>query len=842
MKKSNIFLSFILTVFFCIIHYNTSGQTATVKGKIVDSQNKPIADVVVQQEGTSFSTLSGEKGEYLLIIPVSNPKIIKISFNIATYEMSVLELEIKSGYVYDQPIKLRSLTSEEIIIKDKKTNRPQMQVIPINIEEVTKIPTVNPSVEGLLLSQPGVSNNSEFSSQYRVRGGNFDENLVYVNGIEVYRPFLVRSGQMEGLGFANRNMTENIAFSTGGFPAQYGDKMSSVLDITYRTPKSFRGSAEIGAITNSLHLEGISKNKKNPEAPGKFTYLMGARFFTLTYLLNSLEVRGNYRPYFADLQGMFTYTPKREYKSEKIITLKDGKQDTIFYPLEKWKYTAFFTGAKNQYKFTPTYGESSFGTVQQAYRLLTAFEGLEVTGYTTFSGSVVAENRPNTRWKMQHILSAFRTEESEKFDVEGGYRLSELNTNFGSEEFGNESFTLGTGSIFRHGRNYLTVSVLAAETKGEWTNKNQYNHKIFWGGKYEHHFVTDELKEYNLYDSAQYIIDPKSQFDVTEYLKGTTTFGRNILRFYLQEEWLFGKNQAASLTYGMRMTYDDKIKLLMPAPRAQFSYDFGKINPDKQLRIRFATGVYHQPPFYREFRRHDGSLNTNLTPQTSIHLISGLDYTFNAWGRDFILYSEAYYKYLYNIIPYEVQNVRIRYYPDYQLPGYAYGLDARLSGEFIKGVDSWISASYLKTQERKSDTIPTMIARPADQRFTLSMFFQDELPINPTYKVHLNYVFGSGTRAGVPRNFLNRTVLGYPSYNRVDIGFSKMIIYKTSDQLRDKKHAVSSLWATLEIFNLFGRFNTVGYEWVKDLDNRWFAVPQHLSARLINLRAVIHFR
>jgi hypothetical protein len=637
-------------------------------------------------------------------------------------------------------------------------------------------------------------------------------------------------------------MTENIAFSTGGFPAMYGDKMSSVLDITYKTPTTFNGTVEMGLITNTLHLEGMRKKARKAGGERKFTYLLGGRYFALSYFLNSLDVKGNYKPKFGDLQGMFTYTPKSQYQTEKIITRKDGTSDTLYYPLDKWKFTGFFTGARNRYFFVPSYGESTFGTFNQAFRLKTAFLGNEVSSYSTLTGALMAENRPSTRWKFNHTLSVFRTEEAEKFDVEGGYILSEVNTNSASPEYGEESFTLGTGSIFRHARNYLTVAVLAAETKGEWTNSNQYNHKIFWGAKYEHHLVNDVLKEYNLLDSAQYIIDNNSQFDISEYIKGTTSFGRNIIRLYFQEEWLLGKNKAASLTYGMRLTYDDKIKVTMPSPRAQFSYDFSKINPAKKVKLRLATGVYNQSPFYREFRRMDGTLNFNLTPQTAIHMIAGTDYTFHAWGRDFNLFSEAYYKYLYNIIPYEIQNVRIRYYPDHQVPGFAYGVDTRVSGEFIKGIDSWVSLSYLKTQERKSETNPAYISRPSDQRFTFSMYFQDELPINPTYKAHVNFVYGSGMRTGFPRDFLQRTVIRYPGYNRVDIGFSKMIRYRTSDQLRDKKHAISQLWATLEVFNLFGRSNTVSYEWVKDLENYWFAIPQYLSARLLNVRLVMNFK
>lgn len=834
----NIFSFFLLV----LIYQFVSAQSATITGKVVDPNNKPIQEVRIVVKNTVIEAYTNQEGKFNFTVPVTNPQKFQIIFAHPVHDTTTIELELRKGYTYDQPVTMQQLKTQNVLIQTRKNERPQMMVIPIRPEEAAKIPTMNPSVEAILLSQPGVVSNNEFSSQYRVRGGNFDENLVYVNGIEVYRPFLARSGQMEGLGFANRAMTDNIAFSTGGFPAQYGDRLSSVLDITYRSPKKFMGSAEVGIINNALHIEGVSKNKKDPEQPGKFTYLVGARHFSLSYFLNSLTVKGNYKPRFMDIQGMFTYTPKRVNRPEKYIVRKDGTKDTVFYPLERLKFTGFVTTSRNRYAFSPQYGESSFGTIQQAFRLQTAFEGRELSTYNNVLGAIMAEHRPSTRWKMNYILSGFRTEEAETFDVEGGYRLSELNTNFGSEEFGEESQVLGTGSAFRHGRNYLNVSVLSAEAKGEWINSNQFSHKLYWGAKIEQHFVDDQLKEYNLIDSAQYVIDPFSEFNITEYLKGSTNFTRTLVRAYIQEDRLFGKYKAGVLTYGVRLTYDSKINVSMTSPRVQFVYDFSKRNPLHRLRLRAAAGVYHQPPFYREFRAHDGSLNFNLTPQTSIHLISGVDYTFTAWGRDFRLFSEAYYKYLYNVIPYEVQNVRIRYYPEQQVPGYAYGLDLRLNGEFIKGLESWLSASYLDTRERLSESSKQWISRPTNQRFTFAMYFQDELPINPTYKAHINFVYGTGMRAGVPFSFEQRTLYGFPSYQRVDLGFSKMILFRTAEQMTARKHALSSWWATVEIFNLFGRQNTISYEWIKDVNNQWLAVPQHLSARMLNVRMIFQFQ
>ncbi|MFN0203643.1 MAG: hypothetical protein ACKVTZ_19105, partial [Bacteroidia bacterium] len=867
MKRNLCF--FILGVMLCLSN-QLFAQYCTVKGKVTDAFNKPLESVTIRVVESEIVSLSDSSGKYSVQIPVVKPRMCKILFQSAGYQDTQLELEIKDGYIFDKPINLKSLSLSEISVTANKNNSSQIQTISLKAGEAVKMPSFNPSVEALLQSQGGVVTNNEFSSQYRVRGGNFDENLVYVNGIEVYRPFLARQGQMEGLGFANRSLVDNIAFSTGGFPAQYGDKMSSVLDITYRNPTDSRGSAELGIITNSLHLEGISKNKKNPDEKGKFTYLTGARFFTLSYLLNSLDTKGNYKPLFMDWQGMFTYTPIRGKGEPCIVSYKNGELDTLYDPIDKLKFTGFFTAARNRFQFEPTGAETSFGTIQQAFRLRTGFEGQEYSTYTTLSGAISAEHRPNAKLKFQHIISHFSTEETERFDVEGGYLLSEVNTQLGSEEFGNDSYTLGTGSIFRHARNYLTVNVSALETKGEWIalKHGKYQHKLFWGAKAELHQITDAIKEYNLFDSAQYVTIPSSGgiFGVSEYIKGDINFFRQVYRAYFQHEWLLDKKQAASLTSGVRGTYDGKIKQFFISPRIQFAYDFSKINKDLRLRLRAATGIYHQPPFYREFRRHDGTPAFNLDAQTSVHYIVGADYTFTAWKRDFKVFTELYFKDLYNIVPYEIQNVRIRYYPypdnqvgsDYNLAytqglrGFAYGIDARLNGQFSKGTDSWLTISYLKTMEqlntndanylaylnpfRSYKPTDTFIPRPTDQRFSFSMYFQDELPINPTYKVHINYVFGTGMRFGLPDNFKYRTNYTYPAYQRVDIGFSKMFLYRTTDQMETRKHGFQSLWATLEVFNLFARLNTVSYNWIKDLDNRQFAVPNQLSGRLLNVR------
>ena len=747
-----------------------------------------------------------------------------------------------AGRVYDEPVKMlvREVGEVEIVGEKDPTAidpREAMQVSPISMEEVLQMPTINNSVEGFVKNLPGVSSNNEFSSQYQVRGGNFDENLVYVNGIEVYRPFLARAGQQEGLGFTNPALAQGLKFSTGGFGAQYGDRLSSVLDITYRQPKEFRATVEAGFITANLHVEGISKNKKDPEKPGRFTYLIGARRFAMSYLLNSLETRGDYRPSFYDLQGMFTFTPKSQAYEPEVRERKDGSLDTLYIPNEKVKFTGFLTATRNNYQFEPTSRQTTFGSIQQAFRLRTAFQGQEVSAYSTGMAALMLEHKPNVRWKFDYILSAFQTDESERFDVEGFYLLGEVNTNFGSDEFNESEFDLGVGSEYRHGRNYLTARVLSGQFRGQWNTRDPLKHKLLFGAKYQYQYVNDDLKEYYLLDSAGYVVNETGGFGPIEFIRGQAELPSNQFKAYVQHEW--GLSDQLALISGLRVLRYDLTEEWLLAPRVQLLYQAKQqADGETRLRLRLAGGVYHQPPFYRELRRFDGSLNLGVNSQRSVHAIAGLDYIFDMWGRPFRLFSEAYYKWLTNLVPYEVQNVRIRYYPDEVATGAAYGLDMRLNGEFIKGIDSWVSLGLLKTSENIVGDERGAVPRPTDQRFTFAMYFQDELPINPTYKVHVNYIYGSGLRHGPPRDFENRTFFSFPPYHRLDIGFSKLISLNPSPG----KRGIESIWATVEIFNLLQRQNTVSYVWIDDLQNRSYAVPNYLSARLLNVRVVFKFR
>ncbi|MEM6628602.1 MAG: carboxypeptidase-like regulatory domain-containing protein [Bacteroidota bacterium] len=825
------------------------GQEATLKGKVVDPANRPIPEVNVRVLNHSIFTQTDEQGLFELTFPEA--KTYAIQFSHATHVSTQIQLNARPGFSYSRTIKMLEISLEESVITDERdptdiNDRPQMQLLPIDTEELIKMPSFNRSIEGVMRTMPGVASNNEFSSQYRVRGGNFDENLVYVNGIEIYRPFLTRAGQQEGLGFSNPDMAQQVEFSTGGFSAEYGDKLSSVLDITYRTPREFRATAELGLITVNLHVQGRSKGKSilsesgvPTTSPGKFTYSVGARRFSTAYLFNSLETTGEYQPNFMDLQTMLTYTPKFQTRAPRIRERKNGRMDTTYFANEPLKFTSFFALTRNRFEFTPGGRETTFGTVQQAFRLRVGFAGQEVSAYTTGLGALMLTHRPNLRWRWDYILTAFRTEESELIDVEGAYLLGEVDTNFGSDEFNEAQFDLGIGSELRHARNYLRANVLSGQIKGQWNIQGKNKHQLNLGIKYQRQEIDDDLKEYLGRDSAEYLVDLNGEFDVDEFIRGRARLNANLFKAYAQHTWKL--SQTKTLVSGGRIFYHDLIDQWMFSPRVQFVQDYSQKKGGPDLRLRLAGGLYFQAPFYREFRRLDGTLNLDIKPQRAIHAIAGLDHQFQAWGRPFKLFTEAYYKRLLDLIPYEIQNIRIRYYPDQTADGYAYGLDMRLNGEFIEGVDSWLSMGILKTAEDIQGDERGAVPRPTDQRFTASLYFQDEFPLNPTFKVHMNYIFGSGLRFGPPRVFENRTDFGFPSYQRVDLGFSKLISFKGKDE-RLGRQGVESIWATLEIFNLFQRENTVSHIWISDLDLRQFAIPNHLSARLLNARVIFRFR
>lgn len=843
-------------------------QDATLKGKVQDSYGHELDSVLVQVKSLNIKTYTDSQGNFELKFA---PGKYFVHFSHSNFDQTVELVSIgpaATEILYPKLLEKYKLGSVDINDVQKPTDIEDPYnvgslKIPIDPKLVTRIPGFKSDITSRIQSLAvGVSTNSELSSQYRVRGGNFDENLVYVNDIEIYRPFLIRSGQQEGLSFVNPNMASDVGFSSGGFQAKYGDKLSSVLDVTYLDPDDLHGSAELGILNQNFNIGGsIQKELKvkdkafeNPAeqkemVAGRFTYLFGTRRFTPSYVLGSLDTKGEYKPRFTDVQGMLTFAPKHMVKPMRIKERTNGSLDTLYYNRERFKISLLFNFADNQYIFTPVSRETSFGTVQNVLRLRVAFEGQDISAYSTTFGALTMEHRPNTRLRIKHIATFFKTVEAELFEVEGGYFLSDVNSNFGSEGYNETVFDRGIGTFYRHGRNYLEAMVLAAEQRGDWFPGSNYRHKISWGARIQHQIVDDHVSEWNGTDSAGYFV-------INESYHNSQHINSTLVKAYFQDHWKISHDKTKRLVYGSRLIYNDLNGQILVAPRFQFVIDPSSNdslralamdesqyarNDKRRYQIRLATGVYHQPIFYREMRAFDGTLNKNRPAQTSYHAIAGGDYLFNIWGRPFKITTEAYYKYMTNLVPYEVDNVRIRYYPDQIADGYAYGIDSRVTGQFIKGVDSWMSLGVLKTQERIQGLNQGFVPRPTDQRFQFSMYFQDELPINPLYKAHINFVYGSGLRFGYPGRLESRTVFNYPSYQRVDLGFSREILINSKAEREDKKFAVETLWVSAEIFNVFQRSNTVSYIWIKDVFNNQFGVPNFLSARLLNLRVIANF-
>lgn len=822
----------IISLFVCIL---TNAQTAILFGKVIDTQKQAIPNSNVIIKGTNEGKQCDDKGNYEIAIPANkNVTLVFSHIGNNTLEQS---FNLKEGERLEFSPTLKEIENNliEVKIEDKETRKSTMTRLDPKLINV--IPSSTGGIEAIIKTLPGVVSNNDLSSQYSVRGGNYDENLVYVNDIEIFRPFLVRSGQQEGLSFINGDMVSSILFSAGGFDARYGDKMSSVLDVKYRKPKSFGGSAALGTLGGSVQLEGISKNQK-------WTFLSGLRQKQNAYLLNSLDVKGNYKPSFTDFQAFVTYEPNK-----------------------KWEFNFLGNYARNKYLIEPENQQTDVGTVNQALRFTVFFDGKESDIFQNGMGAFSTIYKPNNNLRLKFISSAYKSQESENFDILGQYRLDELENDFGKDDFGKVKFNRGVGSFLNHARNELNASVYNAEHKGFYEKGFNY---LQWGVRYQNEFITDELKEWKYVDSAGYAIpqNPSNTVNMFESYRASNTLSSNRISGYFQNSFAFSDSSIYKLSAGVRFNYWDLNNQLVLSPRATLS-----VQPKwkHDMVFRFSSGLYYQPPFYRELRDLNGNLNKNIKAQQSIHFVAAMDYNLKIWNRPFKLISEVYYKHLNNLIPYQIDNVRIRYFAENNAVGYARGIDIKLNGEFVKGIESWASLSVMSTQEDikndfyydyynaagekifvgynfdqvKTDSIlikPGYIPRPTDQRVSFSMFFQDYIPRFPSYKMSLNLLFGSGLPFGPPDYNRYKQTLRYPFYRRVDLGMSKQLLSE-GHELRPKSpfRHFKSIWLGIDIFNLLGVNNVVSYNWIKDVTNRQYGIPNYLSARLINVRLQISF-
>lgn len=849
MKKnsiSKIITSISLLTVLIILSGTMFAQTARLEGRVLDHRGRSIELANIAIVGETGGTTSDKNGRYKLVVPANKDIIIAVTY--VGFSDIKQKLNLKSGEVKKLDITLESTATvlPGFEVKDEQLRTQSM--VRLNPKDANLAPSLTEGVSDIIKTLPGVSSSNEMSSQYSVRGGNFDENLVYVNDIEIYRPFLVNSGQQEGLSFVNSSLVSSLLFSAGGFGVQYGDKMSSVLDVHYKTPNEFGGSFSASLLGADLNFGGTAVNNK-------LTYLVGARYKTNSYLLNSLETTGEYQPRFIDVQSLFTYK------------LSD-----------KWDLSFLGYYSQNKYKVVPSNRETDFGTFQEVIRFKVYFDGNETDRYDMYQGGLTLRYKPSKKTDLKLILSAFNTNESETYDIQGQYWIGQVETSMGSEEFGEAVQTQGIGTYLLHARNYFHASVISAEHKGVVINDKS---TLRWGLRFQHQEVDDRLREWEMVDSAGYSLpnptaDPGTanpdnpNLEVKDFVSAQNTLSTIRLAAYLTNQWKFvtKNNSEFTVAAGLRANYWNFNEEFLLAPRANFSYKPAK-NPN--LVFRFATGIYYQTPFYREMRSIDGEINQNVKSQKSTHFIVGSDLRFKTWNRPFIFTTEVYYKMLDNLIPYYVENVRIRYLTDQTAVGYAAGVDFKLYGEFVKGIDSWLSLSIMETKEDifgdfyydyynaegekiisgvtiddvVADSVrvePGYIPRPTDQRVNFSIFFQDYIPNHPYLKMHLRLLFSTGLPFGAPDTERYAHTLRMPDYRRVDIGFSYQFINEgtTFGKGNPFKH-FKNMWVSLEVFNLLQIYNTVSYIWIKDINNYQYAVPNYLTPRLLNVKLTAEF-
>lgn len=828
-------------------------QNATVYGTVRDEEGQPKPGVAVAvQDATGMTATTDSLGHYEIVIPTTHlDRPLTVRFT-SLEDILEKKVTLQPGERKELNAGLRNKTLDPVPVvrdplRDKGVEKLDPRVVPF-------MPTPIGDVNALLQGQLGVSMRNELSSGYSVRGGNFDENLVYVNDIEVYRPFLVRAGQQEGLSFPNPDLIEKIRFSGGGFEARYGDKLSSVLDITYKRPREFAGSAMASFMGGSLSIESPMLNRR-------LRQVTGFRYRTLSAVLKGLDTQGDYTPVYTDLQSYWTYD----------LT-------------EKVEIGFLGVYSRNKYDVIPEDRETELGNFNQALRFNVYFEGQEKTAYETFFGALNVNVKSTPDLLLKFTGSAFRTYETERFDILGQYRLSELDRDLGSDNFGEPIKILGIGSYLDHARNALEATVLTAAHRGTWHSlrTETRHHEWQWGLDVRQEVINDKLSEWYMLDSADYGIpyttDPES-LQLQSSVKSRADLQNVRSSGYLQHawEWNGANDRDWSLVAGVRAQNWSYNAQTVVSPRVRVGYHPGwkKITAkgdslDKGYSFWFATGYYYQMPFYRELRGFDGQLNPDIQAQRSIHFILGADRQFKLWNRPFKWSVESYYKLLDDLIPYELDNVRIRYYAQNNAKGYAVGIDTKLNGEFIPGIESWAALSVMKTEEDILDDFyydyynaageliepgftydqvavdsvrvePGYIPRPTDQRVNFAMFFQDEMPNAPTFKVHVSLNFGTGLPYGPPNATRYEDVLRGPLYRRIDIGFSKQLLGAKGQEKKGFLRHVRDAWISLEVFNLININNTIDYSWVQDVSGRYYGIPEFLTPRRINLKLISWF-
>jgi hypothetical protein len=777
-----------------------------IHGKVTDSENEPLEFVTVKIAGTMVGTTTGLDGSYQLSATESDT--IKIIFSCIGFEEVKRQLiDAKDDVALN--IKMRSLdhSLNEIQVTEYQKQTGAMQKISTDSYKLAADASGS-SVESLIKTMAGVTSNNEMSSQYSVRGGTYDENLVYINGVEVYRPQLVSSGQQEGLSIINSDMVDAVNFSTGGFSSEYGDKMSSVLDITYREPESFEGSLSLSLLGGSFSIGQASK---------KFSQLHGIRYKSNSSLLSSLEDKGEYDPRYFDYQTNMAFRFNQQ-----------------------WKITFLGNIAINNYTFIPATRSTNFGTSDDAKQFTVYFDGQEKDKFETFLGAINLNYRRSRSTDFSILASGYQTNELVSYDISGEYWLDQAGTS-GSNGIGGE---LGVGRYQEHSRNRLKATVLSLGFRG---NIGLNYHNISYGVSANHEKIYDRTREWELRDSAGYSLPTNPELVKVIYnLESRQDDASNRFSAFLQDTWKVSTAAGyLNLNGGIRASYWDFNEEFLISPRVSIGFV-----PDKYPRwsYRFATGLYYQSPFYKEYRRQsvdsEGNttitLNSDIKSQRSFQFILGTDYSFRAMDRPFKLSGEAYYKILSNLIPYEVENLKVVYTGENSSHGYTAGLDMKLFGQFVPGTDSWISFSLMKTQQELNGV---NVPLPTDQRYSMAIYFTDFFPKFPKLKFSLRGIFSDGLPTVAPRGSRDQGYFRAPAYKRVDIGLSYGLI--TPPQEGETRSGLSrylkSVWLGVDVFNLLDISNVSSYYWVTDVNDIQYAVPNYLTRRQLNVRLTINF-
>jgi hypothetical protein len=815
---------------FIFLTYVNYAQWGIIKGIVTDTSNTGIPDIqIVVLENPSYQTFTNDKGEYSLKIP-ANKQLTIVYYNINFKKVQ------KSVFVKENETLLINVKLEfSNIISDVTvtSQSPPSEMQTISPQLFFKLPSSTGNIEDLVKTQMGVTSNNELSSGYSVRGGNYDENLTYINDVEIYRPFLVRSGMQEGLSLPNPEMVQSMSFSAGGFEAKYGDKLSSVLDIRYRRPNQFKGSASAGLLVNNLHLEGISKNHL-------LAWSVAARYKSNQYLLKTLDTKGDYRPTFWDAQAFLSFQFSPVFSAEVLSIFSD-----------------------NLFLVIPATRQTDFGTVNNAVRLTVYFDGQSKMHYQTLVNAVSLIFKPQSNWRIKWINSHYFANEKELYTVQGQYLIDQLEADPASENFAQVAFNRGVGTYIENGRNKLNAQVASTEIKTEYDHSRLLH--FFNGIRFQYEHIDDYLNEWRYNDSAGYSIPYNpNEIQLNDVYKSKNTLSSYRLMHYHQMNFESQSDEhKLYVSVGLRGNYWTVNRQYVFSPRTTISY---KPNVSSPWLFKFSFGWYYQPPFYRELRDITGHLNINVKAQKSIHYVLSADKDIRLWNRPFKMSFAAYYKDLKQIIPYEIDNVRIRYFANNNATGYATGADFRITGEFVKGLESWLSLGLLRTMEKSPDYVhyiyynkqgqqiipgytfdqkavdsvkvdPGYIPRPTDKLLTFNIFFQDYLPKLPDFKMNLNMIFGTGLPFGPPNHKRWEQVQRMPFYRRVDVGFAYQFL-KADREKKSKNifNHLQSAWLFVEVFNLLQVNNTVSYTWLKDVTGRSYAVPNYLTNRQLNVR------